>query len=190
MMRAGLILLALFAPVAAWAAESTGGMPQLDFGNPKTIANAVWMLIIFGLLYFLLSSKVLPAAEAVFETRAARLRADLDAAQAAKQESDAAMAEIQARISATRAEGQAAIAAALQRAQAAAQADADVLAAQLAGRIAEAEKRIEASRAAAVAALPQVATDTAQAILGKLALTAPAPALSAAVQAEIARRAA
>jgi F-type H+-transporting ATPase subunit b len=190
MMRAGLILLALFAPVAAWAAESSGGMPQLDFANPKTLANAVWMLIIFGVLYFLLSSRVLPQAEAVFEARAARLRADLDAAQAAKAEADTAMAEIQARIAATRAEGQAAIAAALQRAQASAQAQSDALAAQLSARIAEAEKRIDASRASALAALPQVATDTAQAILGKLALSVPAPAVTDAVQAEIARRAA
>jgi F-type H+-transporting ATPase subunit b len=190
MMRAGLILLALFAPVAALAAESSGGMPQLDFGNPKTLANAVWMLIIFGVLYYVLATKVLPKAEAVFETREAKLRADLDAAQAAKGEADASMAAIQARIAATRAEGQTAIAAALQRAQQSAQAQSDALAAELAGRIGEAERRIEASRAAAVAALPQVATDTAQAILGKLSLSAPPAAVGAAVQAEIARRAA
>jgi F-type H+-transporting ATPase subunit b len=190
MNRAGPILIALFAPAVGWAAESTGGMPQLDFANPLTVANAVWMLIIFGVLYYVLSTKVLPQAEAVFEARAARLRADLDAAQAAKRESDAAMAEIQVRIAATRAEGQAAIAAALQRAQQAAQAEAEALAAQLAGRIAEAEKRIEASRAAAVAFLPQVAGETTQAILGKLALAAPPAAIGAAVEAEIVRRAA
>ncbi len=31
-------------------------MPQLDFANPLTISQVVWMALIFGALYFLLST--------------------------------------------------------------------------------------------------------------------------------------
>lgn len=46
-------------------------MPQLDFGNPLMIAQIVWLLIIFGLLYFALSNYALPRVESVLEARPA-----------------------------------------------------------------------------------------------------------------------
>ena len=38
---------------AANDAADAGGMPQLDFGNPLTIAQVVWLFVIFGLLVFI-----------------------------------------------------------------------------------------------------------------------------------------
>ena len=67
-------------------------MPQLDFSNPLIIAQIVWLLIIFGLLYFVLSNYALPRVESVLEERARRIASDLEAAQAMKAEADAAMA--------------------------------------------------------------------------------------------------
>jgi F-type H+-transporting ATPase subunit b len=57
--RLSLAVLAMTAvSTAAMAAE--GGMPQLDFGNPLMLAQVVWLLIIFGVFYYVLSAIVLP----------------------------------------------------------------------------------------------------------------------------------
>ena len=69
-------------------------MPQLDFGNPLTISQVVWMFIIFGGLYALFSRWALPQVAEVVDARSSRIGADLDTARAAKAEADAAAAEI------------------------------------------------------------------------------------------------
>ena len=69
-------------------------MPQLDFSNPLTIAQVVWMAIIFGLLYYILARYALPQVAEVLEGRASRIAVDLDSARAAKAQADAAVAEI------------------------------------------------------------------------------------------------
>ncbi len=55
-------------------------MPQLDFGNPLMIAQIVWLLIIFGVLYYVLATYALPRVEAVLEDRRRRIEGDLDRA--------------------------------------------------------------------------------------------------------------
>jgi F-type H+-transporting ATPase subunit b len=143
-------------------------MPQLDFGNPLMIAQIVWLLIIFGVLYFILNTYALPRVAEVLEERRARIAADLEAAQAAKAEADAAMAAHREATRKARAEAQAAIAAAMQSAQADAQARAEALSARLATQIAEAEGRIGRARDAAMGALRQVSTETAEALVTRL----------------------
>ena len=69
-------------------------MPQLDFSNPLTIAQVVWMAIIFGVLYYVLARYTLPQVAEVVDGRANRIAADLDSARAAKAQSDAAIAEV------------------------------------------------------------------------------------------------
>ena len=69
-------------------------MPQLDFSNPLTIAQVVWMAIIFGVLYYVLARYTLPQVAEVVDGRANRIAADLDGARAAKTQSDAAIAEV------------------------------------------------------------------------------------------------
>jgi F-type H+-transporting ATPase subunit b len=156
-------------------------MPQLDFGNPLMIAQIVWLLIIFGLLYYVLSTYALPRVESVLEERRTRIAADLEAAQAAKAEADAAMAAHREATGKARAEAQAAIAEALQQAQAEAQARADALNAKLAKQIEEAEARIAAARDRAMGALRQVSTDTAETLVAKLTGRADRGAVDAAV---------
>ncbi len=91
-------LAGLAAPCMALAA-STGtvpveGMPQLAFGHPEQgrflVANVVWLLIIFGVLYFVMAQYALPRVEGVLTERRARIEGDLEQAQAAKQQADAA----------------------------------------------------------------------------------------------------
>ena len=47
-------------------------MPQLDFANPLTIAQIVWLAIIFFTLYLLLSRWALPQVAEVLEVRLRR----------------------------------------------------------------------------------------------------------------------
>jgi F-type H+-transporting ATPase subunit b len=162
-------------------------MPQLDFGNPLMIAQIVWLMIIFGVLYFILNTYALPRVAEVLEERRARIAADLEAAQAAKAEADAAMAAYREATVKSRAEAQAAIAAAMQSAQADAQARAEALNARLATQVAEAEARIGRARDAAMGALRQVSTETAEALVTRLT-GRPGSGIAAAVDRELASR--
>ncbi|MGX9964499.1 F0F1 ATP synthase subunit B family protein [Roseomonas sp. F4] len=156
-------------------------MPQLDFGNPLMIAQIVWLLIIFGVLYFALATYALPRVEAVLEDRRRRIEGDLEAAQAAKAEADAAMATHREATAKARAEAQAAIAAALQAAQAESAQRSEALAARLAQQIEAAEGRIVAARDSAMRSLRQVSTETTIAVLQRLTGEADQAAVGAAV---------
>jgi F-type H+-transporting ATPase subunit b len=188
--RTALVVAMAGLPAMALAAEQqSGGMPQLAFGNPWTIAQVVWMLIIFGLLYYVMAKYALPQVESVLEARRQRIEGDLESAQASKQRADAAMAEYQAATARARAESNAAINAAAAQAAEEAQARSDALSARLAAQIDAAEQRITASRDAAMAGLRQVATETAEALIGRLVGAAADPAMvSRAVARELALR--
>ena len=197
-MRRMTLLAALAAtlPAMAMAASTSAvpveGMPQLAFGHPEQgrllIGQVVWQLIIFAALVFLMARIALPRVGGVIERRQARIAADLEAAQAAKAEADAALAAHRAATEEARAQARAAVAAALQAAQAESDAKAEALTARLNAQIAEAEARIEASRAAAMGALRGVATDTAEALVAKLIGRADRAAIEAAVGRELSAR--
>ena len=158
-------------PSVARAAE--GGMPQLDFASPLTVAQVVWLAIIFLVLYLLLGRWALPRVGEVIAHRAAVIGADLDAARSAKAEADAAQAE---QLHATRdaqSSAQAEIAAAVNAAKADAVKDAALAGARLEAQLAAAEMRIEAQRDQAMGALRQVANDTAAAMIERLTGRAP-----------------
>ncbi len=162
---AGLLLLSS----GAHAAE---GMPQLNFANPLTSSQVVWMAIIFITLYLLLSRWALPEVARVLEARAAAIGSDLEAARNAKIEADAAVAEF---TDATRQAQNAAhteIASAVAKAKEQAAAQAATLNERLDKQLAEAEQQIANARAAALGALRQVATDTAVAVVSRLTGTA------------------
>ena len=151
---------------AAVAAE--GGMPQLDFKNPLTISQVVWLAIIFGTLYLLLRNWALPQVAAVLEMRASTIAADLEAARSAKAAADAAVAELSEASRVAHATAQAEIAGAVAAAKDAAGAQAATLNARLEAQLAEAELRIGTARSAALGALRQVAADTTAVVITRL----------------------
>lgn len=197
-MRRVTLLAALAAtlPAMAMAASTSAvpveGMPQLAFGHPEQgrllVGQVVWQLIIFAALVFLMARIALPRVGEVIERRQSRIAADLEAAQAAKAEADAAMAAHRAATEEARAQARASVATALQAAQAETDAKSEALNARLNAQIAEAEARIEASRAAAMGALRGVATDTAEALVAKLVGRADRTAVEAAVGRELVAR--
>jgi F-type H+-transporting ATPase subunit b len=170
---------------ASTSAVPVDGMPQLAFGHPEQgrllIGQIVWLLLIFAALYFIMANIALPRVGAVIEGRHARIAADLEAAQAAKLEADAAMAAHRASTEAARAEARAAVAGAVHAAQADADEKSAALAARLNKQIADAEAQIDAARASAMGAIRGVATDTAEALVARLVGRADRATVEAAV---------
>ena len=143
-------------------------MPQLDFANVLTISQVVWMALIFGVLYFLVSSWALPQVASVIDARTARIGGDLEAARASKAEADAAVQEVHAATRRASTESQAAIAAAVAQAKAEAAQQARAANEQLDAQLHEAERRIAAARTAAMGALREVAAETASVVVARL----------------------
>jgi len=159
----------LLAPSAAMAE----GMPQLDFHNPLTISQVVWGVIIFVVLYILVSKFALPRVGSVLDERAGHIAADLDSARQASQRAEAGKAEAVAATAKARSEAQAAVNAALEEAKQAAAVQAVALNERLERQLKDAEAQIESARAAAMSALRQVATDTAATVVTRLTGAAP-----------------
>lgn len=176
---------------AAQAAEEKKGMPQLDFANPLTLSQVVWLAIIFFTLYLLLSRWALPQVAAVLESRAARIAGDLDAARDAKAAADGAVAELTAATRKAQAEAQASVSTAVDAAKAEAAVKANAANAKLEAQLAEAEQRIAAARAAALGALRGVAaTATADVVTRLAGITAEPSTIEQAVDRALAARAA
>lgn len=164
MRRIAICLVLLGFPTVASAA----GMPQLDFSNPLTTSQVVWLALIFFVLYLLLKRWALPQVAGVLKTRAETIRRDLDAAQATKGAADeaAAMASAAAREAHAAAQGE--INAALETAKQQATAESVVLNTKLEADLAAAEARIAAARKAAMGALHAVAAETTATVVARL----------------------
>jgi F-type H+-transporting ATPase subunit b len=144
-------------------------MPQLQFSNPLIIAQVVWMLVIFAVLYRLLANYALPQVAQVVDARAARIEADLDGARVAKAEADAASSDVTEAIRQASAEAQSQVSAALDSAKAQAAEEARRAGERLDAQLAEAETRIAEARKQALGALREVATETATTLVSRLA---------------------
>ena len=186
-MRPRAALPLLFAAVPA-AAIAEGTMPQMDFRNPLTSAQLLWMVVILVALYLLLARWALPKMAAVLENRAAVIARDLQAAREAKTAADRAVQALTRTMREARAKAHAEIAEAVAAAKFEAAVEAAAATARLDARLAEAEARIGQARGAAMAALKPVAKQAAAAMLARLTGMAPdeaklAPRIDAALAA-------
>ncbi|MGE0626192.1 MAG: F0F1 ATP synthase subunit B' [Hyphomicrobiaceae bacterium] len=161
-------MLASFATMAvALAAEpESGGLPQL---NPDDFSpQLIWLAITFTLLFVLLSKVVLPNVGGVLEERAQRIQRDLDEAERMKLETEKALSNYESSLSAAR--QRAGLIAKDIRDKLAAEVDAErgKVEAQIAARVAEAEKSITDTKTRAMAEVGQIATETTEAIVSQL----------------------
>ena len=172
------------AAVEVGAEQASGGLPQLDFTTfPSQI---FWLAVTCFVLFHLMNKVALPRISSVLEERADAIADDLDRAEdfrrkAAEAEASYAQALADARAKAqgiaaeTRAEIQKDLDAALARADA-----------EIGARAAESEKRIREIRDSALAAVAEVANDTAGAIVeAVMPDVMDAGAVKAAVQARL-----
>jgi F-type H+-transporting ATPase subunit b len=141
-------------------------MPQLHFVDfPPQL---VWLAITFVILYLLMAKVALPRIAEVLETRAERIRDDLDKAAALKSDADQALAAYEKVHAEARAQALATTRATVERLAAAAAARQAELNAALSARTKAAEVRIVAATDKAAGELKTVAAEAARAAVERL----------------------
>ena len=144
-------------------------MPQIAQLAETYSSQIFWLLVIFGLVFFVIGRGMVPRVMDTVAMRDNQIASDLAAAQAARDQADEQEEAWRKRENANRVEAQALIGSA--KADAAAQAEKKLAAAQkrLDKKLAEAEERIAAARAEAAAEVESVAAEAAQDIASRLA---------------------
>lgn len=131
-------------------------------------SQLLWLAITFGLLYLLMSKLALPRIGGILENRKALIDADLAAADADRQKTDAAIAAYEKALAEAKANAQGianqtreAIQADLASKRTAAEAD-------LSAKVTAAEARIAQTKAEALTHVDEIAAETAQAVVAQL----------------------
>ncbi|MGN6490318.1 MAG: F0F1 ATP synthase subunit B [Devosia sp.] len=129
----------------------------------------LWLAITFAALYLLMSRVALPRIGSIIETRRTRIEGDLAEAERLRKETEKAAAAYEAALAEARKNAQAIA----EETRTSIRADIDNrradVEAGLNQRITEAESRIAATKAAALANVDDIAADTAQALVAKIA---------------------
>ncbi|WJY18043.1 ATPase [Alteriqipengyuania flavescens] len=158
-------------------------MPQIAQLAETWSSQLFWLLVFFGLVYFIVGRGMVPKVMGTVESRDKQIADDLAAAQAARDAADAQEEAWRVRENENRANAQAVVAEA--KAEAARNTEKKLAAAQsrIDKKIADAETRIEASRSEALAEIETVAVEATQDIVRQLAgVTATKPTAKAAVK--------
>jgi F-type H+-transporting ATPase subunit b len=156
--------------------------PFPPFQKEHFASQLVWLVLSFVVLYVLLWKFVLPRVALILAARRARIESDLAEAAKAKAESEAALAHYEKSLADARANAQAIAAKTHQELAARSEARRKELEAGLAAKLADAEKKIEATKTAAMKNVRGIAIDTVGAIVERLTGAAPAkPAVERAV---------
>ncbi|MEQ8747191.1 F0F1 ATP synthase subunit B [Pyruvatibacter sp.] len=162
----------------------SGGMPQLDF---STFApQLIWLLLTFGVLYFLMSRVALPRVAQALEIRRDRIANDLDQAAQFKAETDAAIEGYETALAEARAKAHQI--ASDTREELGRETDAlrDKLEAELDQKLEAAEARITATKTDAMSNVRGIAADVAAAVVAQLGISGvDAAKVSQAVDAEL-----
>ncbi len=156
-------------PTQTEVGQDSGGHATFPpFDSSTFPSQLLWLAISFGVLYYFMAKKALPAIGATIQQRKDRLAKDIDDATAMQQKADAAAATYQKALADARARAQSLAQAT--RDQLAAEADAKQKAvdAELAAKFAEAERQIEATREQAMANVGVIAREATAAIVERL----------------------
>ena len=144
-------------------------MPQIAQLAETWSSQVFWLLLIFGLVFFVIGRGMVPRVLGTVDLRDQQIAGDLAAARSARDAADEAEAAFRARENANRANAQALVGEAKAKAQAATEVKLAQVQAGIDATLADAEARIAASRAAAGAEIETVAAEAAQDIALRLA---------------------
>jgi F-type H+-transporting ATPase subunit b len=148
----------------------SGGLPQFD---PAWWAGqVVWLLVIFAVLYAVLSKVLLPKVGGTIDAREGKIAGDIADARRLKQEAEAQAATAAAEMNDARAKAQKLGSDAKAKSAAEAAERQKVEETKLGERLAVAEGEIRAARDQAMTNVRGIAVETAQAIVEKLTGTA------------------
>lgn len=144
-------------------------MPQIAQLAATYSSQIFWLLITFGLVFFVIGLGMVPKVQSTVDLRDAKISDDLARAKAAFARADEIEADQKARNAENRAAAQAIVAEA--KAKAAKDAEKQVATAdkKIATKIAEAEDAIRASTAAAMTEIESVAAEAAQDMVARVA---------------------
>jgi len=144
-------------------------MPQIDQLDAFTTSQIFWVLIFFGITFFVIGRGMVPKVMSTVALRDEQISSDLTAAQAARDAADEQEEAWRERENANRAKAQGLIADA--KAEAASASEAKLAKAQerLDAKLVTAEGEIEAARTAAMAEVETVAAEATQDIVARLA---------------------
>ena len=158
-------------------------MPQIDQLAETFSSQAFWLLVFFGISFFVVGRGMVPKVSGTMERRSKQIADDIAAAQAARDQADQEEEAWRVRENENRARAQALIADA--KAEAAAKSEKKIAAAQkrLDKKLEEADQELAAARAQAMGEIEAVATDAAQDIVARIAgITVTKPAAGKAVK--------
>lgn len=161
-------------------------MPQFE---PTWFASQIfWLVVIFFVLYRLISRQVIPKVASVLADREGRIQGDLELAQKRRDELEAMRTAYEADLAKARAAAQDELRAAQARMAEKQAAALDVISKEIAAQATAAEQRIGAEKSAAMADLRNVAVEVASAAAGRLGSTVDQARVEAAVDASMGAR--
>ena len=143
-------------------------MPQITQLPLIFSSQLFWLLVTFGLLFFVIARGMVPKIQGVVEQRDRKITSDLEEAQRAREEAEKTEADYRERMDASRAEAMKLAQAAKQSASREAEERVKAVDQQVGGKVAEAETRIRASLETAMRDLDAVAADATRELVAKL----------------------
>lgn len=145
---------------------ASGSFPPFD--SSTFTSQLFWLAVFFGLFYYLMSKVVLPRISGILEVRRDRIAQDLDEARKLSDESDAAVAAYEQELAEAKASAHTIAQSARDEAKAKADEERAVVEADLASKLAEAEKRIAGIKKAALADVGSIAGETTETLIKEL----------------------
>ena len=159
--------------------HDSGVFPPFD---PATFpSQLLWLAITFGALYLLMSRVALPRIGGILANRRAIMDADLAAADASRQQTDAAIAAYETALAAAKSKAQGIANESREAIQADLAAKRSAVEADLTAKVSAAEARISATKAEALTHVDEIATETAQTVVTQLVGEVPADSVRAAI---------
>jgi len=159
---------------AEHAPQGAGGLPQFD--PTWWPGQMVWFLIIFAVLFALMSKVFVPRVAGAITEREDRISGDIAQARGLKEQAEAQTAEAEGEMAQARARSHKLAADAKARVQAEASQRQAAEEAKLGESVAKAEAQIRAARDEAMGHVREIAADTVKAIVAKLAGAEPSAA--------------
>ena len=148
------------------AGHQANVFPPFDAHN--FVPQLIWLVIIFGLLYWLMSRIALPRVAGILEARRARIARDLDDARTMQDQAQAASVAYDKTLAEAKARAQGLAQQTHDKLHAEGEAKRHALESDLNGKLSVAEKQIAETKDKAMATVSGIARDTASAIVQHL----------------------
>lgn len=159
---------------------ASGGLPQFDFSTWGS--QIFWLVVTFGILYFILARFILPGISTGITERGDRIADDLDAAARMQRDAETAQAEYEKSLADARAKAHNISATTRASVEAEIASEVETAEAEFSRQASAAEARISGIRNEAMRNVGDIAADTTAEIVSKLAGIKPtAAALKSAV---------